>query len=84
MNFTDWFIRIAIMIAQVFPSSQAAHSLNFFLFYAFSAQQNQPTSLQRINYDSHIDPEMIDWLTFTFKDTHIFDIRALYSHDDYV
>lgn len=72
------------MTAQVLPPPQTAHSLNSSLSYASSAQQHQPAPLQRTNHGSHIDPEMVDWLTPTSKDTPISDIRAHYSHDGYV
>ncbi|KAL8830205.1 MAG: hypothetical protein Q9191_001566 [Dirinaria sp. TL-2023a] len=73
------------MAAQVLPPSQTAHSLlNSSLSYASSAQQHQPAPLQRTNHGSHIDPEMVDWLTPTSKDTPLSDIRARYSRDGYV
>ena len=72
------------MTAQVLLPPQTAHSLNSSLSYASFAQQHQPAPLQRTNHGSHIDPEMLDWLTPTSKDTPISDIRARYSHDGYV
>ncbi|KAL6717702.1 hypothetical protein ACLMJK_005617 [Lecanora helva] len=72
------------MTAQVLPAPQTPDPLRSSLSYAPSTQQYHPAPLQRTNHGSHIDPEMVDWLTPTSKETPLSEIRARYSRDGYV
>ena len=49
-----------------------------------SAQQHRPTPIQRTNYGAPIDPDMVHWLTPTYKDTPLQEIRARYARDGYI
>ncbi|MCJ1447920.1 MAG: hypothetical protein MMC23_008432 [Stictis urceolatum] len=68
------------MATQVLPPPQPAHALTGNL----STPQNRPTPVQRTNYGSPIDSQMLSWLTPTTKDTPLSEIRARYRRDGYI
>ena len=70
------------MATQVLSTPQPAHTLSS--SYSPSTEQNRPPPLQRTNYGSHIDTDMVDWLIPTSKDTPLSEIRARYARDGYV